>query len=1386
MSTLEIVVLNAPEIPELKALANSTSQSLKVLRPWCKAEHTSIALRSIKLQAQTYTKAIDFSIIAAEQGHTIAEEALGFAENIDHVSFSEDQRQAYLRQMLEMAYKGESNAHKAHEKFREVRTTLERLIKDAREEHELQNAVLAQSEDAWPMSLSSSGLYSLDHSKDANELNKLESGVTVLEEFSRCVSLFISWWNKMKMSQASLAARAHHVFVNYNALRERSVVQKWEQLKQSYVEYCDEIKRLQDADEEFAEELAQARLEAGESNPQRVDHPTTEMPEKLVAGVIEPSEDEPNMGTHSNSPVNVPEGDDHVETPIQDPVEPQSPTNPPGSVDVEQPEDSNETESPQAGNAEQPGHPPLPSDSESPLSDGTGIQGPSGSLPPAPVLIPIISKPPSPTPPEKRPRSSASSEKGKKTEKLPEEEVKLSLDAPKAPYRSSSHRQSLTTMPVTEIVLDAPVIPECLQALANWTNRSLKVLQPWRKVEHTSGALISIELQAQTYIKAVDFSIVAAEKGHTIAQEALDFANSIDRTDFSEDDRQRYLSQMLKMAQDGRQNAIAAHERFRDVRKTLLRLISEARQENAGQADNVEKLNKLEDDLIILEEFSRCVSLFITWWNEMRMGQSSLADRAESVRIDYNTLRDSAVVQNWKKLKRSYVEYCDQIKAYRDHQEIATETARAQRQAEETDSRYGDSTVSRSRVIAPNFNDLRERFYVDLDSPIRDSQPNAASNTLEDSVIHTIASNLNDLHEEVDANSTIRGCLPDSAASHTPEDSVVHDVAPDMNVLHEEIHSDSPIRDSPPNSAAPTTTEGPMPVPHFYDLHEESRVDAESMFRDYLLDSTAPTTPVDPVVRDIAPNVNDLHEEIHADSPTRNSQPDSSAPNTPEGPVPVPHFYDVHEKIHADSPVCYSRPDSAASNTQEEPAVHAIAPNSHESHKEIDADSTIRDCLPDSAASNAPEDPVVHDITPNSYELHEGIRFDSTNQTPTQHDDNAIHITPPLIFGTNTESLVEEIQFRVPVLALKKSGQVTTAVELGSAPIQTPMEEQSAINKAPLERIISIALRSIKVQAQTYTKAINFSIVAAQLGHVIAEQAFIFAKSIDHTDFLEEYRQRYLRQMLDMAYRGEKLAQKAHVKFRDVRTTLERLIGDAREEQNPKNAVLAHNSTELSKLEDDIAVLEQFSQCLSMFISWWSGMKMSRPLAAPIGYYAWGVMINYESLREKSVVQTWEPLMHSHEKYCIEIEHIAHTDEHFTTEILQIWREMARESEDEDIHPDSLAHVSKPSEMPMMMSDRLPDDIVAKIFSTSFGSTLDELETHVDRQERARRIVQGWAVRPTHAQKQKQSQTVKSPTRTEESEEGPSSSASTGKGKKNDEENTEPVEPSGWSSCIIS
>jgi len=83
---------------------------------------------SIKTQALHYVKAVDHSIIAAQHGYTIAEEALGFAELIEaRNTVNEAVRQDYLRGMLETARRGEENANIALEKFRDVRKTVSKV-----------------------------------------------------------------------------------------------------------------------------------------------------------------------------------------------------------------------------------------------------------------------------------------------------------------------------------------------------------------------------------------------------------------------------------------------------------------------------------------------------------------------------------------------------------------------------------------------------------------------------------------------------------------------------------------------------------------------------------------------------------------------------------------------------------------------------------------------------------------------------------------------------------------------------------------------------------------------------------------------------------------------------------------------------------------------------------------------------------------------------------------------------------------------------------------------------------------------------------------------------------------------------------------------------------
>lgn len=72
-------------------------------------------------------------------------------------------------------------------------------------------------------------------------LNDLEGGLDALEKFSSCVSSYVSWWNVINMTHVSQTTRLDQVVVNYNSLRYKDVVKKWEELGQEYVEYSQKV-----------------------------------------------------------------------------------------------------------------------------------------------------------------------------------------------------------------------------------------------------------------------------------------------------------------------------------------------------------------------------------------------------------------------------------------------------------------------------------------------------------------------------------------------------------------------------------------------------------------------------------------------------------------------------------------------------------------------------------------------------------------------------------------------------------------------------------------------------------------------------------------------------------------------------------------------------------------------------------------------------------------------------------------------------------------------------------------------------------------------------------------------------------------------------------------
>jgi len=124
-------------------------------------------------------------------------------------------------------------------------------------------------------------------------------------------------------------------------------------------------------------------------------------------------------------------------------------------------------------------------------------------------------------------------------------------------------------------------------ALARSTDRALQVLLPWCQVHKSYvsstpqfavflEALYSSELtfagdiaaQAFAYVEAIDFSVVAAQNGFTVAEDAISLGDLIPIS--TPNQHQGYLEGMLKLARDGRNNAAKTLQTFRDVRKNVL------------------------------------------------------------------------------------------------------------------------------------------------------------------------------------------------------------------------------------------------------------------------------------------------------------------------------------------------------------------------------------------------------------------------------------------------------------------------------------------------------------------------------------------------------------------------------------------------------------------------------------------------------------------------------------------------------------------------------------------------------------------------------------------------------------------------------------------------
>ncbi|KAF8147844.1 hypothetical protein B0H34DRAFT_276516 [Crassisporium funariophilum] len=222
------VVLGPPKKIDLKALAESTEQVFRLLEPWCHPERQSLpAFKFISHQAKGYIQAIDFSIVASKQGFTIAQDAVAFSANlVVHEDFMdkaiEDDRQKYLLGMAKLAEQGLTVAQVASQRFRDVRTTVLRLIREAK------------------------GMTD-DKDRRADELlSELEGKINIIEQFATHLSDCCQWWNATTMLHTYLVDKSRGVVFNYSAIKNKMIVDTWMDIMGTYSGYIQKMRNIQD------------------------------------------------------------------------------------------------------------------------------------------------------------------------------------------------------------------------------------------------------------------------------------------------------------------------------------------------------------------------------------------------------------------------------------------------------------------------------------------------------------------------------------------------------------------------------------------------------------------------------------------------------------------------------------------------------------------------------------------------------------------------------------------------------------------------------------------------------------------------------------------------------------------------------------------------------------------------------------------------------------------------------------------------------------------------------------------------------------------------------------------------------------------------------------
>ncbi|TFK42197.1 hypothetical protein BDQ12DRAFT_663434 [Crucibulum laeve] len=258
---------NEPEL-NVRDITNSVRETFAILEPWLDAglspnidDRVKKDIHNINICANEYVTAIDFSVKIAQNGQTIAVDALHLCslmekqqDGLDLKTVSEFQK--YIGDILSKAKKAHADAEQISSKFRNVRRKLNEISKGIPKIVEsIKNTpedVILVPKPVPSLTRKKKLRISRELSKrDVNDaplaetLSQVSSALLVLETLQKDLDSFIKWWFSMISTLRYLRDTSDFASPEHQ-LRMSAIRTKWEQVNMQYKEYESEVASIKD------------------------------------------------------------------------------------------------------------------------------------------------------------------------------------------------------------------------------------------------------------------------------------------------------------------------------------------------------------------------------------------------------------------------------------------------------------------------------------------------------------------------------------------------------------------------------------------------------------------------------------------------------------------------------------------------------------------------------------------------------------------------------------------------------------------------------------------------------------------------------------------------------------------------------------------------------------------------------------------------------------------------------------------------------------------------------------------------------------------------------------------------------------------------------------